>query len=73
MVAGDFNIILSAHEKKVGGSLKKGSMEDFANMMVDCSLEDAGQTYLVREYDTSTAGQSSNHLIVDSYFPDDAG
>lgn len=41
MVASDFNIILYKHEKKGGGLLKLGSMEDFTNMMIDCQLDDA--------------------------------
>ncbi|KAK4384643.1 hypothetical protein Sango_3039400 [Sesamum angolense] len=42
LIGGDFNIILSAQEKRGGAQPKFRAMEDFANMVLECGLIDAG-------------------------------
>ncbi|EOY20267.1 Uncharacterized protein TCM_045622 [Theobroma cacao] len=42
MVGGDFNSILNSTERLHGAQPHSGSMEDFATMLLDCGLLDAG-------------------------------
>lgn len=42
VLEGDFNVTLHAAERHGGAPPTLGSMEEFASMMVDCGLQDAG-------------------------------
>ncbi|KAK4394248.1 LINE-1 retrotransposable element O protein [Sesamum angolense] len=42
LIGGDFNIIMSAQEKRGGAQPKFKAMEDFADMVLECGLIDAG-------------------------------
>ncbi|EOY06960.1 Uncharacterized protein TCM_021522 [Theobroma cacao] len=56
MVGGDFNSILSSAERLHGANPHNGSMEDFATMLLDCGLHDAG-------YEGNNFTWTNNHMF----------
>ncbi|EOY06959.1 Uncharacterized protein TCM_021521 [Theobroma cacao] len=56
MVGGDFNSILSSAERLHGAHPHSGSMEDFATMLLDCGLLDAG-------YEGNNFTWTNNHMF----------